>query len=48
MLILKNSVFRVRNLEIWALLSIYEFELLMLRNRVMRLGNVYMWVVQSC
>ena len=47
LLMLRNSVFRVRNVEIWAVLSSNEVDLLMHRNRVFRLRNVEKCAVPS-
>ena len=46
LLMLGNSVFTVRNVEIWAVLYNSEVDLLMLRNRVFRLRNVQISVVR--
>ena len=45
MLMLRNSVFRLRNVEIRAVLSSNEVDLLVLRNRVLRLRKVHICVV---
>ena len=45
---LKNHVFRLRNVQIWAVPTCKDFDLLMLRNRVFGLGYVHIWVVPSC
>ena len=47
LLMLRNPVFMVRNVEIWAVLPCNEVHLLMLRNRVIRLRNVQKWAVPS-
>ena len=43
LLILRNRVFRLRNVDIWAVVSNYEVDLLMLRNRVIRLRKGQIW-----
>ena len=39
---------RFRNVQIWAVPTWKEFDLLMLRNPVLRIGNVHIWVMPSC
>ncbi len=47
LLMLRNSVFTVRKVEIWSELSSNEVNLLMLRNRIFRLRIVQKYEVSS-
>ena len=44
---LRNLIFSLRNIQIWAVPSRNEFDLLMLRNRGFRLRIVQIWTVLS-
>ncbi len=43
----RNSVFRVRNVEIWAVLSINEVDLMKLRNRFFMVRNAQKCAILS-
>ena len=47
LLMLRNSVFSVRNVELWAVLSSNEVDLLKFRNRVFRQRNDQKCAVHS-
>ena len=47
LLMLRNSVFTVRNVELWAVLSSNEVDYLMLKNRVFTKRNDQKFAVQS-
>ena len=48
LLIPRNRVFRLRNVQIWVVLSWMVVVLLIFTNSVFKLQNVQIWTVSNC